>query len=137
MPFEYKQKVLFKYCDPAGIVFYPRYLEMVNDCMEDFFARIINWPYETMLQTAGIPTVKTNTEFQAPSYHGDVLIFSMNIEKIGRSSLTMIVNAYCENEQRLSNSTTLVHIDGNGKSALWPNEIRASLQSYKDECDDT
>jgi len=137
MPFEYKQKILFKHCDPAGIVFYPRFVEMINDCTEDFFARVLNWPYETMLKTGGVPTVKTTTEFQAPSYHGDMLIFSICIEKIGGSSLTIIMNACCENQQRLSNVTTLVHVDTKGKPASWPDTIRASLQSYKDECDDT
>ncbi|MEL6103010.1 MAG: acyl-CoA thioesterase, partial [Pseudomonadota bacterium] len=28
MSFQFLQKVLFKHCDPAGIVFYPRYFEM-------------------------------------------------------------------------------------------------------------
>ena len=39
MSFTLTQKVLFKHCDPAGIVFYPRYFEMINDCVEAFSTR--------------------------------------------------------------------------------------------------
>jgi 4-hydroxybenzoyl-CoA thioesterase len=37
MAFVMNQKVLFKHCDPAGVVFYPRYFEMINDCVEALF----------------------------------------------------------------------------------------------------
>lgn len=40
MLFTFTQKVLFKHCDPAGIVFYPRYFEIINDCIEAFFEQI-------------------------------------------------------------------------------------------------
>lgn len=36
MEFSYRQKVLFMHYDPAGIVFFPRYFEMMNDCVEAF-----------------------------------------------------------------------------------------------------
>ena len=40
--FTYEEKVLFRHCDPAGIVFFPRYFEMINDCVEYFFADTLN-----------------------------------------------------------------------------------------------
>ena len=30
MTFTTQRKVRFQHCDPAGIVFYPRYFEMIN-----------------------------------------------------------------------------------------------------------
>ena len=42
--FRFKQKVLFKHCDPAGIVFFPRYFEMMNDCVETFFDEALGIP---------------------------------------------------------------------------------------------
>ena len=44
--YEMPQKVLFKHCDPAGIVFFPRYFEMMNDCVEAFFDKVVEWPFE-------------------------------------------------------------------------------------------
>ena len=51
--YEFHQKVLFKHCDPAGIVFFPRYYEMVNDCVEAFFADVLDWPFEAMHGAGG------------------------------------------------------------------------------------
>ena len=36
--FETVIPVRFQHCDPAGIVFYPRYLEMINQTVEEWFA---------------------------------------------------------------------------------------------------
>ena len=33
-PFTAEMTVAFRHCDPAGIVFYPRYFEMINDFVE-------------------------------------------------------------------------------------------------------
>ena len=41
MGFEFRQTIGFKHCDPAGIVFYPRYFEMFNDCVEAFLT--VGW----------------------------------------------------------------------------------------------
>ena len=30
-------RIEFNHCDPAGIVFYPRYVEMLNDVVEHWF----------------------------------------------------------------------------------------------------
>ena len=37
MAFTVTQRVRFQHCDPAGIVFYPRYFEMLNATIEEWF----------------------------------------------------------------------------------------------------
>ena len=49
-PFTFLQKVQFKHCDPAGIVFYPRFIEMINDAVEAMFDEAIGWPFEVLLR---------------------------------------------------------------------------------------
>jgi len=71
--YTYEEKVVFRHCDPAGIVFFPRYFEMINDCVESFFSEVLDWPFEVFLENAGIPTAEINTRFTAPSRHGDKL----------------------------------------------------------------
>ena len=39
--FRQSQDITFRQCDPAGIVFYPRYFEMMNDAIERFFSDIV------------------------------------------------------------------------------------------------
>lgn len=43
--FLYNQDVLFRHCDPAGIMFFPRILEVVNDAVENFFEQVVQWSF--------------------------------------------------------------------------------------------
>ncbi|MGA1179890.1 MAG: acyl-CoA thioesterase [Marivivens sp.] len=126
--FTFDQKVLFKHCDPAGIVFFPRYFEMINDCVEHFFDEVLAWPFEDLLKTEGVPTAEISTRFLAPSRHGDRLGFTMTITRVGRSALGYRIDATCDGEKRFEAEATLVHVDGNGKPAAWPKVISEKLR---------
>ena len=43
--FTKQEKVRFKHVDYAGIVFYPRFLEMLNDLVEDWFEEAFDRPF--------------------------------------------------------------------------------------------
>lgn len=128
MQFEYAQKVLFKYCDPAGIVFFPRYAELLNDAVETFFEERLGWPFEEMHPDAGVPTVEYAMHFKAPSFHGDLLILRIKITKIGRTSMTLRTQALCQQETRFWATQTLVCIDAKGKSQSWPTSVRQAAE---------
>ena len=133
MSYEYNQKVLFKYCDPDGFVFYPRLVEMINDTVEGFFAEALNWPFEEMLKTSGTPTVRLEIDFAAPAIHGEQLRIALTVEQIGSSSLTLSHRATCNGALRFSARQTLVRITAEPprKSAPWPDAIRARLESHR------
>lgn len=133
MGFAYPQKVLFKYCDPAGIVFYPRYFEMINDATEAFFDQALACPWEVLHQTANIPTVEITTRFTAPSRHGDDLVILVQVTNLGRSSLSLQFTATCGEETRFTAASTLVRIDKSGRPEPWPDDLRAALTSYEGE----
>ena len=40
--FTKKEKVRFQHVDYAGIVFYPRFLEMLNNLVEDFYEEALD-----------------------------------------------------------------------------------------------
>ena len=44
-PFVSQVEVRFRHCDPAGIVFYPRYFEMINDFVEEWFDKGMGLPF--------------------------------------------------------------------------------------------
>jgi 4-hydroxybenzoyl-CoA thioesterase len=135
MAFCYPQKVLFKYCDPAGIVFFPRYFEMMNDCVETFFADALDWPFQLLLRTDGVPTASIETRFLRPSRHGDMLELKLSVEKVGRTSLTYHMVADSEGEVRFETRATLVHVDGDGKPASWPDAVREKLKDWEDQAE--
>lgn len=127
MDFSVKQKVLFRHCDPAGIVFYPRYFEMINDGVEAFFSEALGYPFEQMHETHGVPTVKINVAFRAASRHGDDLEISIIPQRVGGTSLELSIEATCEGEVRFQAAVTLVHVSKAMRSAAWPDAVRTKL----------
>ena len=81
--------VRFSHCDPAGIVFFPQYLVMVNNFVEQWFEGGLGIPYAEMIlqRRVGLPTVRLECEFTAISRMGDLLLQRLAVTRLGRSSL--------------------------------------------------
>lgn len=124
------QKVLFKHCDPAGIVFYPRYFEMINDAVEDWFAGPLDSPWEVFHTTNGCPTVEINVKFVAVSRHGDMLDLQLQVTRLGNTSVSLTVDGYCGDELRFAGRLTLVCIDRDTKPDPWDAELRARMKKF-------
>ncbi|MEP3847396.1 MAG: acyl-CoA thioesterase [Paracoccaceae bacterium] len=131
--FSFPQKVLFKHCDPAGIVFYPRYFEMMNDCVETFFDEVLNTPFEDLHKSGALPTAQIQTRFTAPSRHGDHLNLTLSIIAIGRSSAKYQIIASCADQRRFETTATLVNVDTRGEPTQWSDELGAKLRDLKDQ----
>ncbi len=129
MKFIFPQKVLFKHCDPAGIVFYPRYFEMINDCVEAFFDEI-GFPFAVLHRNAGVPTAQIEAVFKAPSRHGDQLEIALSATRVGGASLGLAFLAKCSSEPRFTATATLVHTDVQGRPEGWPDDMRRALTNY-------
>ncbi|CTQ52143.1 acyl-CoA thioester hydrolase, YbgC/YbaW family [Roseibium album] len=130
--FRYEQPILFKHCDPAGIVFYPRYFEMMNDCVEDFFAEVLRWPFSEIHTSAAVPTAEIRTRFIAPSRLGDQLTLVLRVSLVGRTSCGLTLDAGCSGEQRFATELTLVHVNEMGKPAKWPEVVNTRLATFKE-----
>ena len=129
MAFNFPQKVLFKHCDPAGIVFYPRYFEMINDVIEAFFFEVVKAPFEDMHRIAAVPTAQIECRFLKPSRHGDQLNLQLNSIKVGRTSFQLTIDAYCGGEHRFAAKSTLVYVNEKGLPTPWPDAMREALQN--------
>lgn len=119
--------------DPAGIVFYPRYFEMINETVEDFFREALGRPFGEMhlQQKVGVPTVHIETTFLAPSYCDDVLTFSLRISKLGRASATFEITATCDKEQRLTAALTVAQVALREMKAVpFDDSLRANLTVF-------
>ena len=121
-------RIEFNHCDPAGIVFFPRYLEMLNSMAENFFRDRLDYPFEaiTLRDGFGVPTVRLETDFRAPSRLGDLVRFTLVVAAVGRSSLDLHHSARLGDELRLEARQRLVWIN-NGRAAPWPERLRAAL----------
>jgi 4-hydroxybenzoyl-CoA thioesterase len=125
-----QQKVRFQHCDPAGIVFYPRYFEMISETVEEWFAQRLGVPFAALHgeRGAAVPTASLKIDFYSPSRLGDALEFRLRPTRIGRSSVALSIEARCGGERRLSMESTLVFTDGGGgKPSAWPGDIRGRI----------
>jgi 4-hydroxybenzoyl-CoA thioesterase len=131
MTYRREIQIEFNHCDPAGIVFYPRYFEMTNSVVENFFKDAVGRSFASMHVAAqnGVPTVRIEADFMAPSRLGDVVTFALDVVKIGRSSVMVRIVGEMANEVRLQATLTLVWVDGM-KSADWPVEMRDRLARH-------
>ena len=127
-------RVEFNHCDPAGIVFYPRYFEMTNSVCENFFREVVGYSYAAMMADGiGVPTARVETEFHAPSRLGDLLDWRMVVERVGGSSVGLRLEARCGAEHRLTARLVLVWLTPEAKPGRWPARIRAVLAAHLEE----
>jgi len=133
MSFIFPQKIMFKHCDLAGIVFFPRYFEMMNDCVETFFDEVLEFPFEVFHEFGGVPTAEISIQFKAASRHGDQLMISLSCVRLGRSSLGLETFAHCGDELRFAAKSTLVFVNLDGKPTAWPDDVRAKLEQQMKE----
>ncbi len=128
-------QIEFNHCDPAGIVFYPRYFEMTNSVVENFFADEIGRSFAQMHNDGmrnGVPTVHIEADFVAPSRLGDKVDFTLVVRKLGGSSVAVEITGRMGDEVRMRARITLVWID-NMKAARWPEAMRARLAAHLEE----
>jgi len=128
--FETRQKIGFQHCDPAGIVFYPRYYEMFNAIIEEWFEKRVGISFYDIHMVRGevVPTVHIETDFKAPSRLGEELSLSLGLVKIGTSSINFEIDVTCSGEMRVRAQLVLVYAKSNvKKSDGWPEDLRAAL----------
>jgi 4-hydroxybenzoyl-CoA thioesterase len=130
MPFTTTHVVRFQHCDPAEIVFYPRYYEMLNATIEEWFESRLGRSFAEIhgAMGMGVPTVAQETRYHRPSRLGDRLDFTLIPLRLGGSSVTLSVEVACDGEPRVSFTTTLVwYAKADGRPRRWPDALRAAI----------
>ncbi|QRX81772.1 thioesterase family protein [Glaciimonas sp. PAMC28666] len=121
--------VRFGDCDPAGIVFYPRYFEMINNLVEDWCAIGLGHSFRSlhMEQGLGLPTVHVETDFVAASELGEILRAELVVKKMGSSSLTLDIRLSGPDQSiRVRCTIVLVMLDLQKRSAVRLPELMRS-----------
>lgn len=126
--------VRFAHCDPAGIVFYPRYFEMFNALVEDWFLDELGisfWEIHAR-RGWGIPTVHLEVDFVAYSVLGELLSASLVVRKLGTSSIDVqIVLTGPDGNDRVRGRVVLVLIDAATRRACpIPPDLRTRLTAF-------
>lgn len=129
MTFTTQVTVRFGHVDSAGIVFYPRYFEMLNGAVEDWFAAMgLDFRTMHLHHRMGVPTVRLECEFPAPSELGDQLTIHITPTSVSRSSCTIEYLVTSGSEVRLRAKGVLVCMNLDQKRSMpWPKAIEQQL----------
>ena len=76
-------------CDPAGIVFYPRYFAMFDSCTTALFSQALGmskFQFIKHYQFAGYPMVDTKARFLRALKFGDDVVIETTVTEFRRSS---------------------------------------------------
>ena len=126
--------IRFRHCDPAGIVFYPRFVEMAHSVVEDFFAVVLGFSYQRMFSEfkAGVPVVNLQVDFKAPGMLDENLTGCLSVIKVGQSSLKLRVEIVNQSsgQTKVQAQITIAFVvkqEGKLRSRPWPEPLRAEL----------
>jgi 4-hydroxybenzoyl-CoA thioesterase len=134
MTIVHRSQVRFGDVDPAGIVFYPRFFEMLNAAVEDWFANFIGIDFATMHleRHIGVPTVRVESDFLAPCRLGEQIDVDLEVEELGRSSAKLRYTFYVDGEARVTGRSVLVCMSLESyRPVPWPAEMRKQMQPSK------
>lgn len=129
-------RIEFNHCDPAGMVFFPRYFEMLNSQVENFFRDVLDYPFERMVLADGngVPTVHFGIDFRHPSRLGELVRFELAVTRLGGRSVDLCHTARGpDGTLRLEAVQRLVWVTPAGRSAEWPEPLRRKLAAQLEE----
>jgi 4-hydroxybenzoyl-CoA thioesterase len=126
------RRVRFADCDAAGIVFFPRYFEMLNGVVEDWFAGPLGVSFRELHleRHVSVPTAAVEARFMAPSRLEDELTFSLTVTKLGGASCGLRHVIQSGGERRFEATQTIVHVGASLKPEPWPDALRARIAPF-------
>lgn len=131
--FSTQRLVRFSHCDPAGIVYFVNFFDMIGGLVEDWFREAVGLPFQEMhLQRRfGFPIVNTQCEFSRPCRLGDTLTLELTIARLGRSSIEFAVRGSVEGEEKFRgrHKVAMVSLD-TYKATSIPPDMRARMAPY-------
>ena len=130
--FTTERSVRFADCDAAGIVFFPRYFEMLNGVVEDWFAGPLQVSFRELHvnRRVSVPTAAVEARFIAPSRLEDELTFALTVTRLGRSSCSLRHRISAGGTLRFEASQTFVYVGLSLKPEPWPGDLRARIAPY-------
>lgn len=135
--FTKQEKIRFQHVDYAGIVFYPRFLEMLNCLVEDWFEEALERPFSKMHETNGIPTVDLKVQFKNAARLGEILTKKLWVKELKSSSVVCGFQFINEQDKTvLEGEVTLVNVKiqedrKSIKADPFNDEIKKKIMNYE------
>lgn len=139
--FELPITVQWGHCDPAGIVYFPRFFEWFHQTMEAWFEGGLGVAYQDVIggQRIGFPAVHTEADFRRPCAFGEKLVVELRLGKIGSSSVELCYRVRGQddhNDERAVGRTVCVVMDLDERRDTFrralpiPEALRRALEQF-------
>ena len=133
--------VRFGDCDPAGIVYFPRFFDFFHQAMESWFPAHLGFGYDEFVRDRklGFPAVHTEADFKRPSRFGERIEIHQRVTRLGRSSISFayeIRGGEDAQELRATGRSVCVVMNldasspGHGKAVEMPAQLRARIEAF-------
>ena len=119
-------RIVWGDCDPAGIVFYPRYFEMFDTSTTALFERALGmtkFQFVKAYNSVGYPMVDTRARFLLPTRYGDDVVIETTITEIRRSSFDIRHRLMKDGEPAVEGFETRVWVE---RDPADPDKIKAT-----------
>ncbi|WP_349367570.1 thioesterase family protein [Salinarimonas sp.] len=128
-------KIRFAHCDPAGIVYFARWFDMLNGVIEDFFGEALGLDYHVLIRDRrlGLGYGQAHADYLKPGLMGDIVDFAVLVERIGGASITLAIPGYRGHEPVIAARLVIVTTDLDAHKAIRvPDDVRAALTRYQE-----
>ncbi len=131
--------VRFGDCDPAGIVYFPRFFDLFHQAMETWFPAELGFGYDEFIRgrKLGFPAVRSEADFERPSRFGETLAIELRVTRIGRTSIGFgyaITGPQGESRVRGASVCVCMDLDPNspnqGRGVELPADLRARIEAF-------
>jgi 4-hydroxybenzoyl-CoA thioesterase len=135
--FRVQREIRFSDCDPAGIAYTARLVDLINGVVEDFFPAALGISYHATIRDdrTGLGYAKVDCDFKKPLMMGDRAEFAVLVTRIGGASANLEVRGFKDGAPALTCRLVIVTTDLDAHKAIpIPAPIRAALQAYENRC---
>ena len=128
------RRVKWGECDPAGVVYTPRFSDYVVEAVNDFFEQMLGAPLQKALVDLdlGIPAKALQLVFRKSLWPEDRFVLSVSVADIRSRSFDLIVRAVDTGGEELFTAvfSGICIYHGRRESRSIPQILRQGLESY-------
>ncbi|RGP35920.1 acyl-CoA thioesterase [Pseudotabrizicola alkalilacus] len=120
-------------CDPAGIVYTPKFFDVFNQIIEKWFCECLNIDYYTVLGPRGIGLgyATASADFFIPCMMGEKIEVFLRVAKVGNKSYALTLHAMKGEDEALRGHFVTVTTSLETRQSIQiPDDIRQALVAY-------
>lgn len=131
------RRIRFSDCDPAGIAYTPRIVDLMNGAIEDAFPARLGLDYHAWIRDRriGLGYARVDCDFFQPLAMGDEIMITVLIAGVGVASTTWRVHLHNGDREAARGELVMVTTDlDRHRVAPLPPPLREAFSAYLTDC---